>query len=403
MDDCQVSVLTPLGRGAVATVAVVGVEATARVAQRFRAAADKPLAEIPFGRIAFGRWATGPAAGEEVVVCRRDSGTMEIHGHGGRAAIRALVDSLVELGCREVSWQTVATKPGDELSNSVGHASNTSPTWATCSTNSARSLLAAEARLALAYARTERTAAILLDQWRGALCEALEAAENLMRQRQIAAAAAALQELAQRAALGLHLTQPWRVVLAGRPNVGKSSLINALLGYTRAIVYEEPGTTRDVLTAQTAVDGWPVELADTAGLRDSDDALEAAGIAAAHRQLLDADLVLLLFDRTQPWTAQDAALLRGWPSALLLHTKCDLMPGSPEDRPAGLPISSLTGQGVPRLLQNLAERLVPLPPPPGTAVPFTDRQIGLLGAARDALAGADADQALAILTALLSG
>ena len=58
-----------------------------------------------------------------------------------------------------------------------------------------------------------------------------------------------------------------RVVLAGWPNVGKSSLINALLGYARAIVHPSPGTTRDVVTASTAIDGWPIELSDTAGLR----------------------------------------------------------------------------------------------------------------------------------------
>ena len=69
------------------------------------------------------------------------------------------------------------------------------------------------------------------------------------------------------------------VVLSGAPNVGKSSLINALVGYERAIVFAEPGTTRDVVTAGTAVDGWPIELADTAGLRESTDPLEAAGIA----------------------------------------------------------------------------------------------------------------------------
>src|SRR4029453_3197945 len=69
------------------------------------------------------------------------------------------------------------------------------------------------------------------------------------------------------AELGQHLTAPWRVVLAGPPNVGKSSLINALAGYQRTIVSHVPGTTRDVVTTTTAIDGWPVELADTAGLR----------------------------------------------------------------------------------------------------------------------------------------
>ena len=80
---------------------------------------------------------------------------------------------------------------------------------------------------------------------------------------------------------GRHLLTPFDVVLAGPANVGKSSLINALVGYNRAIVYDAPGTTRDVITAETAIDGWPVTLSDTAGLRDSDDPLEMAGVQTA--------------------------------------------------------------------------------------------------------------------------
>ena len=89
------------------------------------------------------------------------------------------------------------------------------------------------------------------------------------RAADLQAAAARIREWLAWEDFGLHLTRPWNVVLAGRPNVGKSSLINALLGYTRSIVFDQPGTTRDVVTAATAIDGWPIELSDTAGLRES--------------------------------------------------------------------------------------------------------------------------------------
>ena len=74
------------------------------------------------------------------------------------------------------------------------------------------------------------------------------------------------------------MLEPWKVVLAGAPNVGKSSLINALLGYDRAIVHDTPGTTCDVVTASAAFGGWAVELADTAGLRATIDPLETHGV-----------------------------------------------------------------------------------------------------------------------------
>ena len=96
--------------------------------------------------------------------------------------------------------------------------------------------------------------------------------------------------------VGTHLTTPWRVVLTGRTNVGKSSLINALAGFERAIVSHQPGTTRDVVTTVTAIDGWPVQLADTAGLRISDDELETAGVRLAVETVQSADLIIAVED-----------------------------------------------------------------------------------------------------------
>ena len=127
------------------------------------------------------------------------------------------------------------------------------------------------------------------------------------------------------------------VVLAGPPNSGKSSLLNALLGEKRAIVSSVAGTTRDSIEEGLEIGGWPVRLVDTAGLRATSDNIEAEGVDRAEALIVKADLVLALdCDR---------------PGALRLHAKCDLGPGE------GLPVSALTGEGLAELKAEIAVRL----------------------------------------------
>ena len=126
--------------------------------------------------------------------------------------------------------------------------------------------------------------------------------------------------------VGMHLTNPWRVAIGGPPNVGKSTLINALVGYQRAIAFDQPGTTRDVVTAMTAIDGWPVELSDTAGLRTSDEPLEQAGVQRRRAELRRADLTVLVFDLIQPWTSEIQQLCEGQRPSIVVHNKADLLP-----------------------------------------------------------------------------
>jgi tRNA modification GTPase len=282
---------------------------------------------------------------------------------------------MVEQGCRAVSWEDWAADHHPDP-------------------------IRAAACVALAGARTARTAAILLDQYHGALRRAAEAIRQSLRAGDAAGAREQLQALLGRANLGRHLVEPWLVALAGPPNSGKSSLINALVGYQRAIVHPAPGTTRDVVSATTAVDGWPAALCDTAGLRDAEQAVEQAGVALAQRQLASAELILLVFDLSQPWSEADQTLVESWPQAIVVHNKCDLTPDHDPARPAGLLTSALRGQGIEQLARAIAGRLVPQPPGAGAAVPFTDGQIGHLEAAADAIAGEDLPAAMAALDRL---
>ncbi|MEJ7636706.1 MAG: GTPase [Singulisphaera sp.] len=220
----------------------------------FRPRRGPSLAESPPGRLRLGRMGAG--IGDEVVavVIASEPPEVEVYAHGGAAAVALVAEALVAEGAelrRPVAW--------------VRH--------------DARSAIAAEALVDLARAPTVRTAEILLEQAQGALeadvHEALAAlADDPTETLDL------VDTLLGRANVGLRLIGGWRVVLAGRPNVGKSRLLNALTGYDRAIVDATPGTTRDVVTARTALGGWPVELADTAGLRPSDDPIEASGSAA---------------------------------------------------------------------------------------------------------------------------
>lgn len=356
--------LTPPGRGAVATLRVDGPQAVSTVQRRFLARNGRLLETLPPDRPAVGRF--GGDRGEEIVVRRCQNGAVELHCHGGLAAVARIEGTLADAGCRQERWQ-------DWLNSRLGDS------------------IAAAAIRALADAPTERTASILLDQYHGALPRALDEIRQAIDRGLIDAARRQIDVLRARIDLGRHLVQPWRVVLAGRVNVGKSSLVNALAGYGRSIVHPTPGTTRDAVTVTTAIDGWPVQLCDTAGLRSGCecgssgvDPVERAGIQLAQERLGEADLAVLVFDRSRPWSAEDQSLVDAWPSALVVHNKCDLPPAT-DNRPEGTVLSAMQQVGVDRLLNATARRLAPEPPPAGAAVPFADSQVEAIDRLADEL------------------
>jgi tRNA modification GTPase len=193
-----------------------------------------------------------------------------------------------------------------------------------------------------------------------------------------------VDEILRWASFGLHLTRPWTVVLVGRPNVGKSSLINSLVGFERSIVFDQPGTTRDLLTAETVLDGWPIRLLDTAGLRGSDDELESAGITRARFALADADCRILLIDVNQPPHADDLRLISDWPDALIVANKSDLRDDWGTQLPSrAMRVSALRRTGLPELSAAIVGRLVPQVPSIEAVMPLTERQVRELNALRD--------------------
>jgi tRNA modification GTPase len=376
----RVCVLTPDGRGALAVLRVWGPEALAVADAAFRPVRGARLFETSPGRLRLGRMGAGQGDEVVAVVIAGEPPEVEIHCHGGPAAVDLVVRALAGQGAERrqpCAW--------------VRHA--------------AHAAIEAEALVDLARAPTLRTSEILLEQAEGALADAIR--------RPLAALpgdpAAALHELdilRRHATIGLRLITGWRLVLAGRPNVGKSRLLNALAGYGRAIVDPTPGTTRDIVTVRTALDGWPVELADTAGLRAPGDALEAAGIALARARQREADLLLVVLDRSEPWTEDDSALIAAtaaWPVATLtVANKADL-PAAWEPIGSDLvTISAERGDGIEALTHALARRLVPEPPPPGAGVPFRPAHLRRLELAWAAVHAGDLAMGRHHLAALLT-
>jgi len=183
------------------------------------------------------------------------------------------------------------------------------------------------------------------------------------------------------------------VVLAGRPNAGKSSLLNALAGYDAAIVAELAGTTRDVLRERIQIDGMPLHIIDTAGLRDSHCTIEQEGVRRAQREIRQADVVLLLIDATDESTSPDDLGLPAGVTLVKVFNKIDLIGQAPSmvESEGGVEIrlSVKTGQGL-ELLQAHLKRCAGFSDTSENAFVARRRHVAALVGAEQALANAEA-------------
>ena len=169
-----------------------------------------------------------------------------------------------------------------------------------------------------------------------------------------------IRRLAESFGAGRLVFEGFTLAIAGRPNVGKSSLFNRLLERDRAIVTDIPGTTRDTVSESMTMSGVPVRLVDTAGIRQGLDLVETLGIERSHQAIADADLTLLVFDLSSELTEEDRELLQKLNDRkpLLVGNKCDL-----NKRLTGvsgiLQVSAVTGEGITGLKQEILNRLAP--------------------------------------------
>jgi tRNA modification GTPase len=337
----------------------------------------------------------------------------EVNCHGGPAAVRAVCERLAAAGLREVD--------ADRLMELEGLPR-----------------IRRDARRALRRAFTPFAARILLDQLNGALGGAIEGAlANLAlarggsgdqpRTASCPDGLAAIDALLSRwRTCGRFLADPPRIVIAGRPNSGKSTLLNRLVGAERAITSAAPGTTRDYVEAEAALQGAPVVLVDTAGLREAGGEVERQGVERARRELARAAAVIYLIDAAEGATPEDEAVLTSLGArALAVLNKIDAAGAKkgavPFFAPAekgtvpfsqrrekgtapfsALAISALTGEGVPGLVAAVLEKVGWRAPGPGAAVPFAADQAEALQAAREFLAAGRTNEAAQRLRSLLA-
>jgi tRNA modification GTPase len=373
VNDVIAALATPPGRSALAVVRVSGAgtfDVVRRVVPSFR---PEPRQAILASFVA----ADGTPIDRGICIAfpaphsYTGDDTVELTCHGGLAAPARLLEALHAAGARPAF-------PGEFTRRAV--------------LNGRLDLVQAEAVGDLIDATAPAQAGIALRQLEGHLSrrlnelrDALIGLESLLgydidfpgeddgpvpRERIVAAlddVAGRIDRLIETAPAGERLREGALVVLAGRPNAGKSSLFNALLGTERALVTEIAGTTRDVIEAHTSFLGWPVRLVDTAGLRDSDDRLERMGVEAGRRWLAGADLVLLCVEGNRATEEDESALLASHPT-IVVRTKADL---ADEPAPDGCEVSVVTGAGLDRLRREVAARLF------GDRVALADLEPGL--------------------------
>jgi len=321
---------------------------------------------------------------------------LELSCHGGSRTVARLLERLSKTGARPA-------EPGEFTKRAF--------------LNGKMDLSEAEAVMDVVSARAEESLKAALEQLHGKLSARVNEVEELLLDslsaidaavdypdeveedvasalpESLARARTAIDALIAEGRQGRVLREGVYVALVGRPNVGKSSLLNALLGTDRAIVTDLPGTTRDTLDEETAFFGVPVRLVDTAGIRESGDPVEQIGIDRARAALDRADVVALLLDGSQPLTAEDERLLSLTKDKkrLILRTKGDLRQ-APEAF-GELTVSTRSGEG----LEELKRRVVALSGAREGAAITNERHIKALENARDALVHGDAATELTLV------
>jgi tRNA modification GTPase len=416
--DCIVAVATAPGRGGIGVVRVSGPNLRAFAQGMFaRSLRPRHAYYLPFNDADGLAIDTGIALYFKAPHSYTGEDVLELQGHGGPAVLKRLLDRCLEVG-RGMGLRHA--QPGEFTQRAY--------------LNDRIDLAQAEAVADLIDASSEAAARSAMASLSGAFSDQVRAlSDRIVHVRMLVEATLDFPEeeieflekyrvgdmldairddldvMVRQAKQGRVLREGIHVVLAGRPNVGKSSLLNALAGDDVAIVTPIAGTTRDRVVQQINIDGVPLHIVDTAGLRDTDDAVESIGIQRSWAEIQKADVVLHVQDAREAADELDSGIAKRLPAhtpVLNVLNKIDLLDDGPLPPPAGqgvelLAISARTGAG----LDVLRTRLLDIAGwSPGTESPWLARarHLHALDAAREHLALADShagdsDQSLDLL------
>lgn len=378
--DTIVAVATPPGEGGVGIIRISGPQAPQALGALIRG--TPPIQRWESHRLYYGSW-VDPATGQELDqglsvwmrAPRSFTGeeVVELQAHGGPLILNRLLEALLQQGLR-------VAEPGEFTRRAFLNGQ-----MDLLQAEAVGEMIGAKSELALTNAQRQLSGRIssevagLRDRLIGLMArleaaidfpdEDIEILSETQINEELDQVLGTLRQWEGQFSLGRLLRDGVQLALVGRPNVGKSSLLNRWTGEDRAIVHASPGTTRDTIEGRLSLGGVHCRLVDTAGIRHQAEAVEAEGIARTQRSLAQADWTLWVVDLSQPWNDEDQALanrLRG--PTLLLGNKCDLEPAlfePPEElwqshstlHSRWFRLSAKTGVGLAELERELIELL----------------------------------------------